>query len=190
MDDSAERQSADELLRRRLDIIAVSAVDVLGFDAATVSARIGDSVATIATTDERFHDLDMAQYETMDGPCVEALDVRDAIYVADIADEDRWHAYREAAQRVGVRTSLSLNAMSTQRLASTLNLYACNPGGVGDQQIRRAQSFAAWLAAALEGSEMHRAAARLADQLADAMCVSAIQRALGLEHPRGAHRRP
>src|SRR5215210_3848974 len=155
MDDSAERQSADELLRRRLDIIAVTAVDVLGFDAATVSARIGDSVATIATTDERFHDLDMAQYETMDGPCVEALD-----------------------------------AMSTQRLASTLNLYGCSPGGVGDQQIRRAQSFAARLAAALEGSEMHRAAARLADQLADAMCVSAIQRALGREHPRAARRRP
>jgi hypothetical protein len=190
VDDWAERQAADEFLRRRVDIIAVSAVEVLGFDAATVSARIGDSVATIATTDERFHDLDMAQYEAMDGPCVEALDVRDAIFVADIADEDRWQAYREAARSVGVRTSLSLNAMSTQRLASTLNLYGRSPGGVGDHQIRRAQSFAAWLGAALEGSEMHGAAARLADQVADAMCVSAIQRALGLERPPGARRRP
>src|SRR5688500_9529855 len=99
MGDPADRRTAEEArLNRLLNMILETAVDVLGFDAATMSARSGERVATIATTDERMHEIDLAQYETMDGPCVAVLDATDPIYLEDVSDQDRWHAFREAAE--------------------------------------------------------------------------------------------
>jgi hypothetical protein len=69
----SERETGEDL-SRDVKLIVANAVDVLAFDAATVSVRIGDNVATVAATDERLHDLDMAQYEAMDGPCVTVLE--------------------------------------------------------------------------------------------------------------------
>ena len=60
--------AAEVRLNRLLNVILESAVEVLGFDAATVSARRGGDVATIAATDQRMVALDDVQYGTGEGP--------------------------------------------------------------------------------------------------------------------------
>jgi hypothetical protein len=173
----SERETGEDL-SRDVKLIVANAVDVLAFDAATVSVRIGDNVATVAATDERLHDLDMAQYEAMDGPCVTVLEPVGPIYLEDIVADDRWPSFCEVAEAAGVRTSLSLNVTTSADLAATLNLYARRERVLADQDIRQAQACAAQLAAALRDIETRRVA-RLAEHVADAMCVSAIRRALG-----------
>jgi hypothetical protein len=66
--------AAEVRLNRLLNLILEAAVDALGFDAATVSARRDQDVATIAATDQRLIGLDDAQYESGEGPCLEVLD--------------------------------------------------------------------------------------------------------------------
>jgi GAF domain-containing protein len=183
MSDPAEARTAEEArLNRLLNMILETAVDVLEFDAATISAKRGSDMATIAATDERMHELDLAQYETMDGPCIEVLDPVEPIYIQDIdADDDRWQTFREAAQMAGVRTSLSLHVdTGSDEVASSLNLYARRVHALADEQIAQAQAFAAQLAAALTNINMYRATARLAEQLADAMRTRA-----GIEQAKG-----
>jgi hypothetical protein len=92
--------------------------------------------------------------------------------------DDRWPSFCEVAEAAGVRTSLSLNVTTSADLAATLNLYARRERVLADQDIGRAQACAAQLAAALRDIETRRVA-RLAEHVADAMCVSAIRRALG-----------
>jgi hypothetical protein len=51
--------AAEVRLNRLFNLILESAVEALGFDAATVSARHGDDVATLAATDQRVVALTM-----------------------------------------------------------------------------------------------------------------------------------
>jgi GAF domain-containing protein len=182
MADPAEGGTAEEArLNRLLNMILETAVDVLAFDAATVSVRRGSDVATIAATDERMHEIDLAQYETMDGPCVTVLDPVDPIYIEDIGDDDRWQAFREAAEMAGVRSSLSLHVgTGSDEITSSLNLYARRVYAMSDERIGQARAFAAQLAAALANIDMYRATARLAEQLADALRTRA-----GIEQAKG-----
>jgi hypothetical protein len=182
MGDPVEGQIADEgRLHRLLDTILETAVEALGFHAATVSARSGDKLATVAVTDERMLDLDFAQYDAIDGPCIEAFDSPDPVYAEDLSLEDRWHTFREAAEAVGVRTTLSLHIDSAEEVATSLNLYARHVRRLGDADVRAAATFAVQLAAALHGPHMQRATARVAGQLADGLRVRAhIEQAKGV----------
>ena len=65
MREDSGADAAETRLNRLLNLILEMAVDVLGFDAATVTARHPDrSLSTIAATDQRLLDLDNAQYES------------------------------------------------------------------------------------------------------------------------------
>src|ERR1041384_2972695 len=90
MADAAERESgpdaAEVRLNRLLNMILESAVEALGFDAATVSVRHQDDVATIATTDQRMIALDDAQYEAGEGPGLAVLEPREPVSLADGAE--------------------------------------------------------------------------------------------------------
>src|SRR5437763_8982029 len=83
--------AAEVRLNRLLNLLLESAVEALGFDAATVSARHGSDVATVAATDQRFVALDEAQYDSDAGPCLAVLERHDPISLDDAADvADRW----------------------------------------------------------------------------------------------------
>jgi len=63
MREDSGADAAETRLNRLLNLILETAVDVLGFDAATVTARHSDrSLSTVAATDQRLLDLDNAQY--------------------------------------------------------------------------------------------------------------------------------
>jgi GAF domain-containing protein len=177
-----ESHAADEAgLNRLLSVILEAAVQATGFDAATVSAKRDGDIVTLAATDERMQAVDHAQYEAMDGPCIEVLEPIDPVYIEDIVTEDRWPAFCEVAEEAGVGSSLSLHVtVDAEETATSLNLYARRSHPVGDEQLRQAQTFAAPLAAALSNISMYRAAARLAEQLADAMRTRA-----GIEQAKG-----
>src|SRR5436305_9213129 len=71
--------AAEVRLNRLLNVILEAAVEALGFDAATVSARHDGDVATIVATDQRMIALDDAQYESGEGPCLTVLEPGDPI---------------------------------------------------------------------------------------------------------------
>ena len=88
MADQRDQSAAEVRLNRLLSLILESAVEVLGFDAATVTTRhYTDDPATVAATHQRMIELDHAQYATGEGPCLTALEQHDAVVLADAA---RW----------------------------------------------------------------------------------------------------
>jgi ANTAR domain/GAF domain len=148
----------------------------LGFDAATVSARHRDDLATIAATDQRMIAMDDAQYEKGQGPCIEVLEPRDPISVDDAAaSEDRWENFARAAAHLGVRSTLSMHLpVDSDGLASSLNLYSRRQLELSDDQVRRAVPFADQLASAILSVDAHRSTAKLARDMAEAMRTRAV----------------
>ncbi len=187
MADAPQREegldAAEVRLNRLLNTILESAVELLGFDAATVSVRRGGDVATIAATDQRMIALDDVQYATGEGPCMEVLEPQDPLFLDDVAaTEDRWEQFARTASHLGVQSTLSVHVpVDSEGLAASLNLYSKAQQERADERVRTAAAFADQLAAALLGVDAYRSMAKLARELAQAMRSRAmIEQAKGI----------
>jgi ANTAR domain len=170
-----QQDAAEVRLNRLLNLILETAVDMLGYDAATVTARHDGQLTTVGATDQRLLLLDEAQYESREGPCLEVLDPHDPISWSE-EEGDAWQAFREAADQLGVTSSLSLHVPmdNPEDMASSLNLYSRSRLIVAEDQLKGATAFAAQLAAAMQGIDAAKSSARLASGLAEAMRTRAV----------------
>jgi ANTAR domain-containing protein/GAF domain-containing protein len=171
-----EPDAAEVRLNGLLNMILAAAVDALGFDAATVTARHRDDVATIAATDQQMIALDDAQYATGEGPCLEVLEVREPVSVDDAAtSHERWQNFARTAAHMGVHSTLSVHLpVDSEGLTASLNLYSRRHMELRAEQVQRAAPFAEQLASAIVGVDAYRSTARLARNLAEAMRTRAV----------------
>jgi hypothetical protein len=168
--------AAEVRLNRLLNMILEAAVEALGFDAATVTARQGDDMATVAATDQRLIALDDAQYETGEGPCLAVLEPHEPISLNDAAAlEDRWEYFSRTAAHLGVHSTLSLHLpVDSADVAASLNLYSKQRLELGGEQVAAAAPFAEQLAAAIVSVDAYRSTAKLAREMAEAMRSRAV----------------
>ena len=176
MREEAGSDAAETRLNRLLNLILEMAVDVLGFDGATVTTRHAKSLSTIAATDQRMIELDDAQYDSGVGPCLAVLDRDDPVYLEDAAlDDDRWEHFSRTAAHLGVRSTLSLHVPTdSEQVAASLNFYAKRRLALADIQVRTAESFAQQLAGAIHSVDAYKSTARLAHDMAEAMRSRAV----------------
>jgi len=171
-----EQHAAETRLNRLLNLILESGVESMGFDGATVTARYGDKLTTVAATDQRLIALDDAQYLSGEGPCLAVLDGGGPLLLRDAPSDMRWEIFRQTAEHMDVMTTLSLTVPleHVHGVVASLNLYAHRPLDVGDSEIGSAAGFGAQVGAAIESVEEFRSVARVATGLADAMRSRAV----------------
>lgn len=169
-DEAGGRQFAEQRLNRLLTLILEAAADAIGFEGATATVGHGDHTGTIATTSLSMLSLDAAQYAEDAGPCLEALETDEAVTWAAEDDEARWRAFQEAAEELGIATSLSvpLPIDETTEIAGSLNLYAQTREQVTAEQLELATGFALQLATALQTIGATTSTARIARRAAHA----------------------
>jgi ANTAR domain/GAF domain len=167
--------AAEQRLNRLLSLILESAVEALGFDAATVTARQRGDLATVVATDQRVIALDDAQYASGHGPCLEALDAPEPISVADASVDDRWTHFSNTAAHLGIHSTLSIHLpVDAAEVAASLNLYSRRHMEYSDAQARAALPYAEQLAAAILSVDAYRSAAALARDMSEAMRSRAV----------------
>jgi len=167
--------AAEVRLNRLLNLILETAVEALGFSAATVTARHAGDVSTVGATDQRLIGLDDAQYAA-GGPCMATLDQPDPIFLEDASTgEERWEHFAETARHLGVKSSLSVHVPTdSEEVAASLNLYSRERLELSDGQLRLALSYGEQLAATLQSVDAYKSAATLAGNMAEAMRSRAV----------------
>src|SRR3954451_13084881 len=174
MEQDSARDAAEVRLNRLLNLILETAVDALGFSAATVTTRHDGDLATVCATDQRLVGLDDAQYEG-GGPCVATLDQPEPIFLGDAASDERWEHFAKTAAQLGVKSSFSLHVPTdSEEVAASLNLYARERLELTDHQTRLAATYAEQLAATLQSVDAYKSAATLARHMAEAMRTRAV----------------
>jgi GAF domain-containing protein len=95
---------------------------------------------------------DQAQYETDEGPCLEAIREHETIVIDDLESEVRWPAYRDAALRLGVRSMMSFRLFVLEDTMGALDFYSSRPHAFDGASRLLGEVFASHAAVALKAA--------------------------------------
>ena len=145
LQDQADPQETLETAVR----LAVSDVD--GADSAAVSiGHVKGQIETPASVGEMAVRGDQLQYETGEGPCLEAIWEEHTVYSPDLAVDPRWPAWgARTAEETGARSILSFQLFTQDRSVGALNLYSKRLDGFDAADREEGLALAAHIAVAL-----------------------------------------
>jgi GAF domain-containing protein len=112
-------------------------------------------VTTPATSDDRAARADALQYETQQGPCLDAIWERETFQIDDLTVDQRYPRWsRVVAEQTGIRSSLSLQLFTDEEHNSlgALNLYSPRPSAFDPETRGEGLAFAAQAAIALHSA--------------------------------------
>src|SRR5665213_500746 len=120
------------------DRLCVACLPLLGVDAAAISLiDEGESRGTFGASDAAARLLDSLQFTAGAGPCLEAAEKMVPVLVPDIhaQDEPRWPAFKDAAERAGVRAVFALPIRVGMIGLGALDLFRSVPGPLSPAQL-------------------------------------------------------
>jgi len=143
-----------EATLKKITALAVETID--GSDHAGVSLIEGRRVSTPAASDDVPAQVDAIQYETDQGPCVDAIREHETFRIDDLASEDRWGEFsRRAAEETGVASMLSFRLFAQGDTMGALNLYSKQRSAFDDEALAVGSVFATHAAVALAGAQQN-----------------------------------
>jgi transcriptional regulator with GAF, ATPase, and Fis domain len=121
-------------------------------DAVTITVLADPKARTAAHTEERILHLDLVQYSSGRGPCLETAQCRTPVRVVTEDEQQRWPEFVEAARAEGVLASLSVplivdpvDPQQDGELVGALNIYSRNASAFDpfDEELMRLYTVAA-----------------------------------------------
>ena len=142
--------SSRALVRSSTDVIDAALRLVTALAEATVENADGVSVTlerhgrlmTAAATNDKVLTMDKHQYETGEGPCLDAKAEGRWYYIESLDDETRWPNFVPLALGQGIHSILSSPLLANDRPQGALNIYSSKQGAFGTHE----QELAALLA--------------------------------------------
>jgi GAF domain-containing protein len=115
---------------------------VIGADGVSISLARHGRVRTVAATDATVAGMDQDQFLSGEGPCLDAADMGRGVYVAALAEEERWPGFVPRARSRGIESILSTPLRLSGEPTGALNIYSFTPGAFSDQERELAGVFA------------------------------------------------
>lgn len=169
--------TAVALVDRALQLVTVLAkAAIAGADGVSVSLERHERMSTVAWSNDTVLQMDLHQYQTGEGPCVDAANTGEGVYSDSLASEGRWPAFVPKALGEGIASILSTPLIAPARSVGALNIYSNTEAAFGDAQHTLAGLFAEQasgiIAASLTDLEF---GARLARALIDREVIAQAQ---------------
>ncbi|GAA0929944.1 GAF and ANTAR domain-containing protein [Pseudonocardia zijingensis] len=171
-------ESFDELLH---GVAVLSVRLVSGASTASITMAERERVLTVASVDELATRMDLHQYESGAGPCVEALRSATLVHSPDLQKEERWGGFGDIAVGLGVTGALAVPLMARDGAVGVLNHYATGDAVFDERDQEVAQALAAHTAIALTAALRTYDQVSLTDHLRTALSSrSVIDQAIGI----------
>ena len=139
----------DEILR-----LAVSTID--GAESAAISLVAKRVVTTRAASSDAARAVDAIQYETGEGPCLDAIRDHEVFRTDELAAERRWPNFAQrATEATGIVSMLSIRLFIDGDTMGALSLYSAGKSAFADDALAIASVFAAHAAVALSTAREH-----------------------------------
>lgn len=131
-------------------------------DASVTVRRRGGGAETLASSSPLAEQLDLLQYSSQQGPCLDAATEAGLLRSRDLHEEDRWPRWTPAAARQGVGALVCVQLLAGNDLHGAVNFYSRRQGGFDDEGMDLAMLYTTHATLALN-------AARVTSGLATAM---------------------
>jgi GAF domain-containing protein len=163
----ARHRSLDEALSR---IAEVGRDALTNCVAASITVIDRGHPATLGSTGELAVALDASQYAAGRGPCLEAARTSQTTVVDDTRSDRRWVRFSTAAERVGVRSSLSVPMeLHGQDVVGGFNAYAVVPTAFDERGREVGELFTAQAGAVVSNARAYWSAEALSRNLTAAL---------------------
>jgi hypothetical protein len=131
---------------RAARVVQFAAAAVPGAQHAGISIIRGDQAAkTLVATDRLPVEVDRLQFETGEGPSVQALVQSDIVWTTDLAEDRTWPNFApRVIEQTGVRSMLSYRLYLTDAQRGALNFYAEQPDAMGELAVGIGAVFASY----------------------------------------------
>lgn len=135
-------------------IVEAAVGTVPGAQHASISAILRRrEVRTRAATTDLARAVDKAQYETQQGPCLDALYELHTVRLPDLSSEQRWPSFTARARELGVGSMLAVRLFVVGDDLGALNLMSEHTGAFDTEAEHVALMFAAHAAVAMSGAQ-------------------------------------
>jgi GAF domain-containing protein len=124
---------------------------------------------TAIFTDEASPEIDQAQYDSGDGPCLQAFDTMQVVDLPSTTEPGPWPEFRRVAADHGIHSTLSLPLVVGNAPVGAMNLYAKRPRAFDDTARDTAVQFSAQAAIVLANAQAYWDAQDLSAGLSEAM---------------------
>ena len=172
--ESTMSEALTKLCAAALD--AVAPAELAGISM-TVDARIG----TYVFTHPEVIEIDQSQYDTGDGPCVDAFSTGETVIIESTREPGPYPQFRAAAAQHGYLSTLSQPLVARGHVVGALNLYARSEHAFHAGEVEAGEAFATQAAYLLLNHQAYWDAKSLSEHLEVALKSRAeIDQATGI----------
>jgi GAF domain-containing protein len=165
----------DGTLEQTLTRVADLTVEAVGpADLAGITMIVEGKQRTAIFTDEAAPEIDQAQYDTGDGPCLQAFSERLTTRVDSTLEPGPFPEFRRAAAAHGIRSTLSLPMLVDKKAVGAMNLYSTRERAFGNEDVETGTLFASQAAIVLANAQAYWDARELSSGLSEAMKNRAV----------------
>ena len=162
-----------------LELVTATARSTIdGADGVSVTLDRRGRWSTVAASNDTVMEMDRHQYETGEGPCLDAAKEGHGVHAASLASELRWPAFRPLALGEGIASILSTPLVVEARSVGALNIYS-NTADAFDAGQRAQATRLAEQASAILLSSSHD------DQHRDGLVGEALAARQTIAHAQG-----
>ncbi len=134
------RTVLDQALRL---VVTMAQSVVAGADGVSITLPRHGRLGTVAASDEVVLEMDHDQYDTGEGPCLDAAIQGERFHIPSLRDESRWPAFVPRAQARGIESILSTPLVADDLPIGALNVYSRTRGAFAKHDNHWADQFAA-----------------------------------------------
>ncbi|MEO6121267.1 MAG: anti-sigma factor antagonist [Acidimicrobiales bacterium] len=123
-------------------VVALARATVEGADGVSVSLARQGRLMTVAATDETIAGMDIDQYATGEGPCIDAATEGRWFHIESLEEELRWPSFIPRARSRGINSVLSSPLLARDQPVGALNIYSFTERAFAAQEQQLAGVFA------------------------------------------------
>ena len=171
-------RTVEETLTRvsELATTAIEPADFIGLTTLVEGRR-----RTAVFTDPLSPQIDQAQYDTGDGPCLHAFETGKVVLVSSTREDGPYPAFRQAALDHGILSTLSVPLIANHATVGAMNMYSRTEDGFSESNREIAGLFAGHAAVVLANAMAYWDAHNLSLRLHESMDFrSIIEQAKGV----------
>ncbi|HVF20055.1 MAG TPA: anti-sigma factor antagonist [Mycobacteriales bacterium] len=141
--DVAALPLARQVLDTALQLVVTMAQTVIaGADGVSITLPRDGSLCTVAASNDVVLQMDGDQYDTGQGPCLDAATQGERFHSDSLDGELRWPAFITRARARGIRSIMSTPLVAANRPIGALNIYSRMPEAFEEHEQEWADQFA------------------------------------------------